>query len=146
MTVTNSGSAPLSFSFDYRHRPLCSNQHLQCARGRQQASCTISVTYTPTAAGSALGAVTLMDNANNSPQVISLTGGGANFGLSIKPTSGTVVAGNPANVTVSVSSVSGFSLARHPGLRRLAGAGDLHGFTRHRYSQRYGRGNFNFDH
>jgi len=50
-----------------------------------------------------------MDNANNSPQVISLTGGGANFGLSIKPASATVVAGSPTNVTVSVSSVSGFT-------------------------------------
>jgi len=108
VAVTNSGSAPLSFTSITVTGPFAQSNTCT-APVAAGGSCTISVTYTPTATGSAMGAVTLMDNANNSPQVISLTGGGANFGLSIKPASATVVAGSPTNVTVSVSSVSGFT-------------------------------------
>jgi hypothetical protein len=108
VAVTNTGSAALSIASISVTGPFGQTNTcgVQVAAG---GSCAINVTYTPTAAGNAMGAVTLMDSANNSPQVISLTGGGANFGVSIKPTSATVVAGNPANVTVSVSSVSGFT-------------------------------------
>src|SRR5207245_1491643 len=40
------------------------------------ANCTISVTFTPTAAGSRVGAVTITDNATGSPQSVSLSGTG----------------------------------------------------------------------
>src|SRR4029077_5981435 len=39
-------------------------------------SCTISVTFTPTATGTRSGAITITDNAANSPQTVSLTGTG----------------------------------------------------------------------
>ena len=38
------------------------------------ASCTISVTFTPTAAGTLTGAITFTDNAAASPQAVSLSG------------------------------------------------------------------------
>ena len=41
-----------------------------------QASCTISITFTPTAAGARSAAVSIADNASNSPQTISLSGTG----------------------------------------------------------------------
>ena len=41
-----------------------------------QASCSISVTFTPTAAGSRTGVLTVKDNATNSPQTASLSGTG----------------------------------------------------------------------
>lgn len=40
------------------------------------ATCTFGVTFTPTTTGSRSGAITLTDNAGNSPQVINLTGTG----------------------------------------------------------------------
>jgi hypothetical protein len=40
------------------------------------ASCTISVTFTPTATGSRTGTLTVSDDASNSPQSVSLTGAG----------------------------------------------------------------------
>ena len=50
-------------------------------------SCNISVTFTPTALGTRTGRVTITDNANDSPQTISLTGiGGVAIG-SVSPTS-----------------------------------------------------------
>jgi parallel beta-helix repeat protein len=39
-------------------------------------SCTISVTFTPSAAGTRTGTLTITDNANSSPQTVSLTGSG----------------------------------------------------------------------
>ena len=41
------------------------------------ASCTVSVVFTPTAAGTRTGTLTLTDSASNSPQKVSLTGTGA---------------------------------------------------------------------
>ncbi|MGO8792555.1 MAG: SBBP repeat-containing protein [Terriglobia bacterium] len=110
VTVTNTGSAPLSITSITAAGPF--GETNTCALPVAPTGiCTISVTYTPTTAGSSLGTISLVDNANSSPQVISLTGGGADFGISINPTSATVVAGNATNVTVGVSSVSGFSAA-----------------------------------
>jgi len=108
VTVTNSGSAPLSFTSITASGPF--GETNTCNTTVAPAGiCTISVTYTPTTAGSSVGTITLTDNANNSPQMISLTGGGSNFGLSITPTSATVVAGNATNITVGVTAVSGFN-------------------------------------
>jgi uncharacterized repeat protein (TIGR03803 family) len=39
-------------------------------------SCTISVTFTPTVTGTVTGTLTIKDSANNSPQVVNLTGTG----------------------------------------------------------------------
>ena len=51
------------------------------------ASCTISVSFTPTAAGTLTGAVTFTDNAAASPQQVSLSGTGAATALAITTTS-----------------------------------------------------------
>ena len=54
------------------------------------ASCTINVTFTPTATGSRPGTLTVTDSASNSPQTINLTGAGvaAPHITSASPTSG----------------------------------------------------------
>src|SRR5438046_2862518 len=39
-------------------------------------TCSLAVTFTPTAAGERTGAVTIADNASNSPQTVGLTGSG----------------------------------------------------------------------
>jgi len=83
--------------------------------------CTITVTFTPSASGSRAGAVTVVDNAQGSPQSLTLTGTG--FGapqyVRIKPatlsfssspvgtatTPQTVTVANTSNVTLSISGV-----------------------------------------
>src|SRR5262249_14159556 len=64
------------------------------------ASCPIVVTFVPTAAGSRTGAVTIVDNAAQSPQTVSLTGTGVNasgptppgsYQISVNGTAGTLV-------------------------------------------------------
>jgi hypothetical protein len=51
------------------------------------ASCSISVVFTPTSQGAAIGAVTLVDDAANSPQKVSLTGNGVASAVSLSPSS-----------------------------------------------------------
>jgi len=75
------------------------------------ASCTLSVTFTPTAAGSRTGALTITDNASGSPHTVALAGTGTDFSLSSDPTSRTVTAGQSATYTLSVGPVSGFNQA-----------------------------------
>jgi hypothetical protein len=65
------------------------------------ASCTINVTFTPTATGARTGALTLTDNAANSPQTITLSGTGVLPVVSLSPTSLTF-----AGQTVSTTSAS----------------------------------------
>jgi hypothetical protein len=75
------------------------------------ASCTLSVTFTPTAAGSRTGALTITDNVPSSPHTVTLTGTGSDFSLSSEPISRTVTAGQSATYTLSVGPVSGFNQA-----------------------------------
>ncbi|MFD3400571.1 choice-of-anchor D domain-containing protein [Kribbella sp. NPDC058693] len=74
VTITNSGTASASVSGvsatgDYSQTNNCST----LAVG---ASCTVTVTFRPTASGARAGSVAVTSNANNSPTTISLTGNG----------------------------------------------------------------------
>jgi len=63
------------------------------------ATCSITVTYTPTVAGTQSGTVTISDNASNSPQTITVKGTGISP-VTFSPSSlnfGTVVVGNSSN-------------------------------------------------
>jgi len=78
VTLTNTGNATLTFSGSF----LISGDFAFAGLGTcgstvaAGASCTISVKFTPTATGTRTGAVTLNDNAPNTPQKISLSGSG----------------------------------------------------------------------
>jgi hypothetical protein len=75
LKVTNLGEATVTFT-----GMLTSGDFAQtntCGAGlAAQNSCTISVTFHPTAAGNRTGKLPLHDNATNSPQVVSLRGKG----------------------------------------------------------------------
>jgi hypothetical protein len=108
ITVTNTGTAPLTFglisaSSGFGETNTCG------APVAPSAICTISVTFTPNALGSNTGALTINDSAPNSPQLVPLTGGGSDFAVALSAGSSTVVAGNTATLTVSVSSVAGYN-------------------------------------
>jgi RHS repeat-associated protein len=78
------------------------------------ASCTISITFTPTVAGTFTGALTITDNAATSPQTVALTGTGTStptFTLSAAPSTLTIPAGNTATFTISAASQGGIYAA-----------------------------------
>jgi len=77
-----------------------------------QDKCTIDVTFTPKAAGSRTGTVTITDNDGgkaNSTQTVSLTGTGEDFSLSANPASNTVTPGGTVTYTLSVAALDGFN-------------------------------------
>jgi Abnormal spindle-like microcephaly-assoc'd, ASPM-SPD-2-Hydin/Beta-propeller repeat/Protein of unknown function (DUF1573) len=112
VTLTNSGTAALNISSisasgDFKATSACGGTVAV------NASCTVSVTFTPTATGNRTGTLTVTDNAVNNPQTVSLTGTGvadvviaAGQGGS---TSATVASGTTATYNLSVSVASGFS-------------------------------------
>jgi len=73
------------------------------------ANCTISVVFTPTAAGSRSGTLTITDSAANSPQTVTLGGGGSDFAVSVTPTAASVIAGNSVSYTMTVTPSFGFN-------------------------------------
>jgi hypothetical protein len=108
VTLTNSGTAALaSISIaatgDFAETSACPSA---LAAG---ANCTISVTFTPTVAGTRTGALTITDNASGSPQSVALTGTAATVSVSSGSTGLAVSSpGSSTTTTVLFSPSGGF--------------------------------------
>jgi len=90
VTVTNTGPVPLIFASvaigganasDFTETNTCTPS---VAAG---ANCTIMVGFTPSAVGARTAAITLTDNAADSPETITLTGSGVAPAVTLAPTS-----------------------------------------------------------
>ena len=89
ITLTNTGTASLTLSSIVPSSTF-SQTHTCLATLAAGASCTISVSFTPSVNGVVNGTLTITDNAVDSPQVVTLTGTGTILSL----TPGTVNFGN----------------------------------------------------
>jgi hypothetical protein len=113
VTLSNTGNTALSvagiaISGDFAQTNNCGTS---VAAG---GSCTINVTFSPTAAGSRTGTLTITDNNDNSTgstQTVALTGTGMDFTLTTSTSAVSVSQGQSATYTVSVGAVGGFSQA-----------------------------------
>jgi hypothetical protein len=92
VTLTSTGQVPLTISSitasgDFTQTNTCGTG--LPANTSSQNSCTITVTFTPSAVGTRSGALTITDDATNnpSPQTIGLTGNGVLVADSVTPTS-----------------------------------------------------------
>jgi hypothetical protein len=109
VTLTNSGSATLNISRvdisgDFAQTNNCGTS---VAMG---ASCTLSVTFHPTANGSRTGQLTITDDSAGSPQTVALKGSGMDFVVAApSTTTATVNAGQTATYNLSVMAAAGFS-------------------------------------
>ncbi|MFN8512851.1 MAG: choice-of-anchor D domain-containing protein [Chloroflexia bacterium] len=91
VTLTNVGSGPILITVgpalggtnpaDFAHSNGCTGATLLPGQ-----SCTIQVTFTPSAVGPRSATLTVTDNASGSPQVITLTGVGINPGFTLSAT------------------------------------------------------------
>ncbi len=77
-------------------------------------SCTLSVTFTPTAAGQRIGSIVVNDDAAGSPHVVSLSGNGLAAVVSLSPTtlqfSGVAVGGSSSAQVVTLSNLGNATL------------------------------------
>jgi Abnormal spindle-like microcephaly-assoc'd, ASPM-SPD-2-Hydin len=93
VTLTNAGNAALAISginitgtntSDFAQTNTCP---LSPSTLAVNASCTISVTFSPTATGSRSASLSITDNAADSPQTVALTGAGTAPAVTLNPTS-----------------------------------------------------------
>ena len=78
ITLTNTGGAALNLTgiVTAGANPTSFTQTNNCVTVNAGASCTITVTFKPTAAGALSASLSFTDNAANSPQTVALTGTG----------------------------------------------------------------------
>ena len=106
VTLTNTGNATLMISSLTASGAF--NQTNTCgASVSAGATCTISVTFSPTAADAVAGAVSIADNASVSPHTVVLSGTGQDFLIGAAPITATVTAGQTASYTIGVSGTPG---------------------------------------
>ena len=74
-------------------------------------TCTLDVTFTPSAGGTRTGSLSVTDNASGSPQTVPLAGTGiSTFSLSSDKSSGSVIKGaNSTTFTIAAATSSGFT-------------------------------------
>ena len=105
VTLKNSGNAALTIhsiglsgpnSGDFHQQNTCPSSSSTLAAG---ASCTIDVTFTPTAEGSHSASLSITDNASGSPQSVALSGTGV---VGMPPTGSDPYAQPPADNTQQV--------------------------------------------
>ncbi|MEU9446814.1 discoidin domain-containing protein [Streptomyces sp. NPDC048304] len=94
VTVTNTGTTTATVSSVAATGDF--NQTNNCSTIAVGASCTVSVTFKPTAPGSRTGTLTVSSNANNNPLTVGLAGSGID-------SSTNVAAGQPASASSSNS-------------------------------------------
>src|SRR6266851_2641562 len=111
VTLTTSGGGTLAISSISASSDFLASDN--CGKSvAGGANCTITVTFTPTAAGGRAGTLVIVDNATDSPQMVSLSGLGTDFSISPaagSPNSATVTSGQSATYTLSAAGSSGFS-------------------------------------
>ena len=130
VTLTNSGTGTLSFTGisitggdkqDFTDTTTCKSG---MAPG---ATCTLTVTFTPTALGARTAALTISDNVANSPQSVPLTGTGS--ALDFEPASsfdfGTVAIGSTGTFTVNLTNVDSLTVVFKDHLFIGANPGDF---------------------
>jgi hypothetical protein len=109
VTLNNVSSHSVTFtsiasSGDYAETNTCPTTPATLNAGQ---SCTITVTFTPTAAGTRSGAVTLKDNCpGSSSQTITLTGTGVTLALGFSPSSlnlGSVFVGSSSTMSATLT-------------------------------------------
>jgi uncharacterized protein (DUF2141 family) len=110
VTLTNNGTAPFNITSvkttpsDFGLLNACGNS---LAMG---ASCNIGVFFDPTAGGTRTGALTVTDDAENSPQTVSLSGTGQDFSVGASgAASATITAGQTASYTIAFAPAGGFT-------------------------------------
>lgn len=95
VTVTNSGQATLTFGTltlggaaggDFTRAGSCANGASVPAGG----TCTIQLSFAPTAVGTRSGTLTVTSNANNGSQTVALSGSAVHYSIAVNPASATL--------------------------------------------------------
>src|SRR6266496_4901195 len=103
VTLTNTGAGVLSVTGINVSGDFSVTNNSCSGTIAASASCSFSVAFTPSAAGARAGSVVVTSNAL-AGNVLTLSGTGADFGISAAPDAQMITAGNSATYTISVPS------------------------------------------
>jgi Beta-propeller repeat/Abnormal spindle-like microcephaly-assoc'd, ASPM-SPD-2-Hydin len=113
VTLTNTGTTLLTISAIALTGPNANQFTLTSstcgASLAAGASCTVNISYAPTAAATSAASISVTDNAPGSPQTVPITGTVQNFSLTSTCGSLTVVPGQTAIYAVDLAPVNGFT-------------------------------------
>jgi|HubBroStandDraft_5_1064220.scaffolds.fasta_scaffold02872_2 hypothetical protein len=127
VTLTNSGALAIQVTHIQASTPF--DETNTCGTSvPASGTCTISVTFSPTASGDTTGTLTVTDSAANSPQTLALTGAGTGTTASPPPNVGLGIASSgsaSATVTAGATATYAFTIggAGMSGTASLACAG-----------------------
>jgi hypothetical protein len=111
VTLTNDGDTTLDVTSVAPSGPY--TQTNTCGSSvNAGANCTISVSFSPTGAGSLAGSVVITDNAagvTGATQTVALAGTGTDFQMEISPSSVSVTAGQTATYTITLQASTDFT-------------------------------------
>lgn len=106
VTLTSTGNTALVFSGVSVSGPFAQTNNCPSSLA-PTATCTISISFHPTAGGSQSGLLSITDNGSGSPQKATLSGAGVDFSIAANPTSASVKHGQSVKFTVAVTPVGG---------------------------------------
>jgi hypothetical protein len=101
VTVTNTGANPMTVSGATASGDFAETTN--CSSVVPTKSCTINVTFTPTASGIRVGTLTISDDAQGNPHAVTLSGTGIASAASFSPTSLTFPSQSVGSTSVSQS-------------------------------------------
>lgn len=105
---TNSGELNLTISSIATTGPFAETNNCP-ATLIPNASCNISVTFSPTTTGAATGTLVVTDNAPGGSQSMALNGTGGDFSLSVTPTQAQITAGSTTSYQLTVTPANGYT-------------------------------------
>jgi hypothetical protein len=110
ITLTNPGTANLVVTGVAVPAGFSKTENCSSAPVAPGKSCTVSVSFAPSAQGAVSGSLTFTDDATGFPNTVGLSGTGTDFSL-LAPANGTgtLTASSPATYTVTASGTPGFS-------------------------------------
>lgn len=106
LTITNNGAGPFNFSSIAASSSFTQTNNCPSVLP-VNSSCSVNVVFQPAVYGQASGALSIQDNIDGLSYSVALAGVGADFAVSISPTTATVIRGNSAGFTVSVNPLGG---------------------------------------
>ena len=106
VTLANTGNATLNVGGIQVTGDFIQNSNCPASLP-SNSSCTFDIRFVPTSTAARTGTLAISDDAQGSPQVVSLAGVGADFSLTSSPGSNTLKAGKTATYQLSISPLGG---------------------------------------
>jgi Beta-propeller repeat/Abnormal spindle-like microcephaly-assoc'd, ASPM-SPD-2-Hydin len=105
VTITNSGNGPLTVSSIQATGDFAQTNN--CSTVAVSSTCTVQVTFTPSASGSRTGTLIITSSAIGGPQTVTLSGSGVDFSMPATGGSSTIQAGGTATYQLNVAPLGG---------------------------------------